>query len=216
MEIEMELTKAEAEEIHGTGATDLDDGLDAAKAAALFPPFLADLKIFVDVIEQGSFSNGAEANGRSQSAVSRQIAGWEKELGFPLFERGGRGVKPTERAVELYKVCRTALDSIKDANSVKHASATVEHGISIRINGKLMTQSMYAMLERGKLMEDFGVMNGKPLGWVNIHYREDCNRARPHKHVVWQQRDGELRVANLYDEKMHHPEIQKLPQVLFE
>src|SRR5215467_2200719 len=53
------------------------------------------LKVLVEVVDRGSFSEAADALSYSQSAVSQAIATLEREVGAPLIERDRRGVRPT-------------------------------------------------------------------------------------------------------------------------
>lgn len=46
------------------------------------------LKYFQSVVRLNSFSEAAEGNYISQSAISQQIQALERELGFKLFEPG--------------------------------------------------------------------------------------------------------------------------------
>lgn len=52
-------------------------------------------RTFVTVCRLGSLSAAAAELHHTQSAVSRQIAGLERQLGVPLMERHARGVRPT-------------------------------------------------------------------------------------------------------------------------
>lgn len=52
-------------------------------------------RTFVTVCRLGSLSAAAAELGYTQSAVSRQIAGLERQLGVPLVRRHARGVRPT-------------------------------------------------------------------------------------------------------------------------
>ncbi len=54
------------------------------------------LRVFLAVVEQGSFSAAALQLDRSQSAVSRAIAALEEELGVSLLVRGRFGARPTD------------------------------------------------------------------------------------------------------------------------
>lgn len=56
---------------------------------------LRQLRYFVEVAEREHISEAAEHLHVAQSAISRQIANLEDELGTPLFERIGRNVKLT-------------------------------------------------------------------------------------------------------------------------
>jgi DNA-binding transcriptional LysR family regulator len=50
-------------------------------------PTLAQLEVFLAVVERGSFSAAARALGRAQSAVTYSIQKLEEEAGVPLFDR---------------------------------------------------------------------------------------------------------------------------------
>lgn len=54
------------------------------------------LQVFTEVARLGSFTAAGQALGYTQSAVSRQIAALEGELGAVLFDRLPRGVRPTQ------------------------------------------------------------------------------------------------------------------------
>lgn len=56
---------------------------------------LRQLRYFIEVAEREHISEAAEHLHVAQSAISRQIANLEEELGTPLFERVGRNVKLT-------------------------------------------------------------------------------------------------------------------------
>src|SRR4051812_40187682 len=53
------------------------------------------LRIFGEVVNQGSFSAAAEALSYTQSAVSQAVAALEAELGVTLIDRDRRGARPT-------------------------------------------------------------------------------------------------------------------------
>lgn len=60
------------------------------------------LKTFHAAAQAGSLTKAAEMLGLSQSAVSRQIAALEDDLGVTLFHRHARGLIPTEPGSLLY------------------------------------------------------------------------------------------------------------------
>ncbi|MCG8441412.1 MAG: LysR family transcriptional regulator, partial [Caulobacterales bacterium] len=55
------------------------------------------LRTFNAAADAGSLTGAAEALGISQSAVSRQIAVLEEQLGVALFHRHPRGLETTEQ-----------------------------------------------------------------------------------------------------------------------
>ncbi|MGW1271109.1 LysR family transcriptional regulator [Streptomyces sp. NPDC002491] len=75
-------------------------------------------RTFVTVCRLGSLSAAAAALHHTQSAVSRQIAGLERELGAPLVERHARGVRPTA-AGEVFR--RHALATLHEADRAVRA-----------------------------------------------------------------------------------------------
>jgi len=70
------------------------------------------LRYFVEVAEREHISDAAEHLHVAQSAVSRQIANLEEELGTALFERVGRNVKLTPIGKIFLEHAITALNAI--------------------------------------------------------------------------------------------------------
>lgn len=64
---------------------------------------LKQLKYFQSVVRWKSFSEAAEENFISQSAISQQIQALERELGFPLLERKNRGFTLTPAGEYFYQ-----------------------------------------------------------------------------------------------------------------
>ena len=64
------------------------------------------MKIFCDLVEEGSFSKAAEMNEISQSAVSQQIARLEKKMAVKLVHRSGGKIQPTEAGKTYYKASK--------------------------------------------------------------------------------------------------------------
>lgn len=67
------------------------------------------LRSFASIVETGSFTRAAERQLRTQSAISLQMKRLEEQLGCRLFERGGRGVEPTDAGVLLLGYVRRIL-----------------------------------------------------------------------------------------------------------
>ena len=63
---------------------------------------LHQLEAFSAVMSAGSVTGAARLLGRSQPGVSRMIQDLEQEIAYPLFDRKGPRVTPTERAFLLY------------------------------------------------------------------------------------------------------------------
>ncbi|MCI5792543.1 MAG: LysR family transcriptional regulator [Lachnospiraceae bacterium] len=78
---------------------------------------LKQLQFFTACVEEGSFSRAAEVLYTSQPNVSKVINELEKEIGIKLFERGGRGVEPTEDGRNIYQY---AYEMIKKERSISN------------------------------------------------------------------------------------------------
>ncbi|MBF8676114.1 LysR family transcriptional regulator [Pseudomonas fulva] len=59
------------------------------------------IQVFLTVLDRGSFSAAARSLQRVPSAVSMAIGNLEAELGYSLFQRGPRDVRPTAQALAL-------------------------------------------------------------------------------------------------------------------
>ncbi|GAA2382704.1 LysR substrate-binding domain-containing protein [Streptomyces coeruleofuscus] len=82
-------------------------------------------RTFVTVCRLGSLSAAAAELHHTQSAVSRQIAGLERQLGVPLMERHARGVRPTP-AGEVFR--RHALATLNEADRAVRAVRDARDG----------------------------------------------------------------------------------------
>jgi LysR family transcriptional regulator, transcriptional activator of the cysJI operon len=79
---------------------------------------LLTLKIFCDLVETGSFSQAAELNDITQSAVSQQIRVLEQKYAVSFFERGGKKFSITPEGEVFARASREMLDTY-DSISVR-------------------------------------------------------------------------------------------------
>ncbi|GAA4930351.1 LysR family transcriptional regulator [Streptomyces coeruleoprunus] len=86
---------------------------------------LTEWRTFVTVCRLGSLSAAAAELGYTQSAVSRQIAGLERQLGVALMERHARGVRPTP-AGEVFR--HHALAALNEVDRALRAVRDVRDG----------------------------------------------------------------------------------------
>ena len=77
-------------------------------------PSLDVLKTFVVVARHLNFTRAAATLHITQGAVSRQIAGLEDRIGYPLFVRQSRGLKLTAQGEALFIPLAQSLDGIAD------------------------------------------------------------------------------------------------------
>lgn len=93
------------------------------------------LECFIQICKEGSFTKAAEVLMTSQPTLSQQIRFLEEEVGTPLFERVGRGVKITADGEILYEkalsVMRLIEESKKETYELRYARANkISIGIS--------------------------------------------------------------------------------------
>ncbi len=104
-------------------------------------PTYPQLRAFVAVTQERSFGSAAHVLGISQPAVSVQIRGLEASIGFPLFQRGSRGVELTSVGSSLIPFARRALDALAE-----FAQACAPHGVdSVLRLGAIPTLAPYLL-----------------------------------------------------------------------
>jgi DNA-binding transcriptional LysR family regulator len=80
------------------------------------------MKTFVRVVEAGSFSVVARESDTTQSAVSKQVAALERELGATLLTRTTRSLALTEEGARYFEQVRRLVAEIAEAESVLRTS----------------------------------------------------------------------------------------------
>ena len=80
-----------------------------------FPMEIHQLRYFVAVADEGSFSRAAARQHVAQPSLSQQIQKLEAEMGQPLFDRLPRSVAVTEAGKYLLEYARKILVEIADA-----------------------------------------------------------------------------------------------------
>ncbi|GED70470.1 LysR family transcriptional regulator [Brevibacillus reuszeri] len=85
------------------------------------------LECFIQICKEGSFTKAAEVLMTTQPTLSQQIRSLEVEVGTPLFERVGRGVRITADGEILYEkalsVMRLIDESKKETYELRNARA---------------------------------------------------------------------------------------------
>jgi len=73
------------------------------------------LELFLSVLDAGGVARAAQSRRLSQPAVSEHLRGLEAYFGLQLFERAGRGVRPTAAARQIEPFVRQALGLVRSA-----------------------------------------------------------------------------------------------------
>lgn len=98
--------------------------------AALDSVTLDQIRLFVCVAEQGSFSAAGRRLRRAQSAVSVGVANLERSLGVQLFDRSGHRPVLTEAGKSLLSDARKVLD---DVGALGRRAASVAQGLELEV-----------------------------------------------------------------------------------
>ena len=94
------------------------------------------IKLFVRVVDLGSFSKAAAEAGVGQPAVTKQISRMEKQLGARLLHRTTHGVSPTEIGLLYYDKCKLICHHVDEAESVGTLLQTQAQG-ALRISSSV-------------------------------------------------------------------------------
>ena len=91
------------------------------------------IRLFVRVVELGSFSKAAAELGIGQPAATKQVARMESQLGVRLLNRTTRGVAPTEIGLRYLHSCKLIVHHLDEAEAVGRLLQTQAQG-SLRIS----------------------------------------------------------------------------------
>ncbi len=76
------------------------------------------MKLFIRVVDLGSFSKAAADIGMGQPSATKLVARLEKQLGSRLLYRSTHGVSPTEVGQLYYEKCKLIAHHVEEAESV--------------------------------------------------------------------------------------------------
>lgn len=82
-------------------------------------------KLFIAVVNAGSFSAASERTSVPIATLSRKINELEQELKVQLLERSRQGVKPTYKGQQFFEQARLGVELLEDA----HKSVTAAHSL---------------------------------------------------------------------------------------
>lgn len=74
---------------------------------------LPDLALFVQIVDQGSFSAVARQTGATPSAISRSVSRLEQEMGCKLLHRTTRKLRLSDAGKTVYEHALEMLDSAR-------------------------------------------------------------------------------------------------------
>ena len=86
------------------------------------------LQVLRAVVKEGSVTAAAALLGYSPSAISQSLAALEREAKIPLFEKVGRGIRPTEAGLVLAERAAAVADQLLEAEAALQALRAGEAG----------------------------------------------------------------------------------------
>ena len=90
------------------------------------------VRLFIRVVDMGSFSKAAADMGVGQPAATKMVALLEKKLGSRLLHRSTHGVTPTEIGALYYEKCKLIAHHVEEAETVAALMQTqVQGGLRI-------------------------------------------------------------------------------------
>ncbi|MFT5881108.1 MAG: DNA-binding transcriptional LysR family regulator [Moritella sp.] len=114
---------------------------------------LADIRAFVTIAEQGSFTKAAEVLQASRAHLSRQLAQLESQLGVQLIIRTTRAQRLTPVGEQFFQQCLASLQTIDQAViAAKDDTAHLQGDIRINCVGGVIGEDILA-----KILSDFNL-----------------------------------------------------------
>ncbi|WP_444904854.1 LysR family transcriptional regulator [Microbulbifer sp. DLAB2-AF] len=94
------------------------------------------LKMFIAVVEQGSFRGAAKTIFKTQPTISNAIKKLEEEFGFPLFHRDSYRPSLTKQGEAFYKQSKRVIQSLEQLSVMGHQlGAGIEPKFTVVISG---------------------------------------------------------------------------------
>ena len=79
---------------------------------------VAGIRLYIRVVETGSFSKASAGLGITQPTATKYVAALEKRLGARLLHRSTRGVTPTEVGAAYYDKCKAIAQQLEEADNL--------------------------------------------------------------------------------------------------
>src|SRR5687767_5665366 len=111
---------------------------------------LADVAVFVRVVERGSFTLAADELELSRAVVSKYVSRLEQRLGARLMHRTTRRLSLTEAGAALFEASRGALERIEEAEA-----AVAQHQAAPRGRLRVSAPMSFGILHLGDAVAEF-------------------------------------------------------------
>jgi DNA-binding transcriptional LysR family regulator len=114
-------------------------------------PSLRQIRSFVAVYEEASFTAAAVRESATQSGISQHVKQLERDLGVVLFEREGRDVRPTTAGRLYYAQCVEVLQRLEAARqsvATKQILGSVRVGLMPTFTRSVLSPALARFLEQ--------------------------------------------------------------------
>ena len=109
---------------------------------------LQQLRLFTTVAQLENMSRAAELLHMSQSALSKNIAKLEEEIGAPLFSRSGKKIELNAAGVSFLQCCNQLLRSFDSTDvPVIWAQCPDEAGLGLAVANRLKKAAGFHVIE---------------------------------------------------------------------
>jgi DNA-binding transcriptional LysR family regulator len=159
------------------------------------------IRLFIRVVDLGSFSKAAAELGIGQPAATKQVRRMETQLGARLLHRTTHGVTPTEIGLLYYEKCKLIAHHVEEAESVAALLQTQVQG-ALRIN----TSVAFGRRVLAPLVLQFMRMNP--------HVQIDLNCDDRYVNLVEQGVDVAIRMGRLADSSLGASYLGRNPWVV--
>lgn len=110
-------------------------------------------RIFLRVVESGSFSKAAVDLGIAQPTATKVVAALEQRLGARLLNRNTRGVSPTEIGLLFYDKCKAIQREIEEADNLpallqSRVVGVLRIGTSVAFGRRVLTPHLIELMDR--------------------------------------------------------------------
>ena len=147
------------------------------------------LRLFIRVVETGSFSKASAEFGITQPTATKHVAALEARLGARLLHRSTRGVTLTEVGAAYYDKCKTIAREIDDADNLALLMQS-------RVGGTLRIATSVAFGRRVLTPLVLGFMRQHPELQIDLHCEDRF------VNLVEQGIDVALRMGRLADSSL--------------
>ena len=159
------------------------------------------IRLFIRVVEAGSFSKAAADMGLTQPTATKHIAELERRLGARLLHRSTRGVTPTEIGTLYYDKCRVIARELEEADNLAAL-------LQSRLRGTLRISAPVAFGRRVLVPLVLRFMRENPEIQIDLNFEDR------YVNLIEQGIDVALRLGRLADSSLGARSLGSNPWVL--